>query len=108
VGCLQASNRLTTCDAFHCLLELCDGLILEVRLHRRKIRSASLCDCMYRMVCIWHRVVAVDTALDKSSSADMHSVLTSLIIGIKLTLVIIKLKFVVIKLMLVVFKLTLT
>ena len=62
---------------------------------------------MYRMVCIWHRVVDVDTALDKSSSADMHSVLTSLIIGIKPTDTT-KLKFVVIKLMLKVFKLTLT
>ena len=82
-------------------------MILEVRLHRRKIRSASLCDCMYRMVCIWHRVVDVDTALDKSSSADMHSVLISLIIGIKPTDTT-KLKFVVIKLMLKVFKLTLT
>ncbi len=63
---------------------------------------------MYRTFCTWHRVVAVDTVLDKSSSAVMHSALTSLIIVIKLTLVIIKLKLVVIKLMLIVIKLTLT
>lgn len=38
---------------------------------------------MYRTFCTRLRMVDVDTALDKSSSADMHSALASIIIVIK-------------------------
>lgn len=107
MGSWLASTGLTTCDASHCVLEICDS-IPEVRLHRRKIMSASSCDCMYRTFSIWHRVVAVDTALDKTGSAVMHSALTPLIIVIKLTVIVIKITLTVIKLTLIVIKFILT
>ena len=81
VSLWYTSTGLKICDASQCLLESSDG-IFEYRLHRRKIRSASLCDCTNIMFCIWHRVVAVDSALDNSSSAVMPGALTSLIIVI--------------------------